>query len=585
MFAHKNRFFAIFAAFVAALTLLFSAGESVALSFKPSVPIFPLNELRPGMRGEVITVIKGLERISFPAEVISIIPSTGEPQKLVLIRASGPLVENIGGIAAGMSGSPFFIDGRLVGAIGYGWDFSDHNLGLVTPIEEMSKAWNWQADRSMQKGKVQFNQSKSAPLIVSGIGARGAEKLSGDLNCKVEPLPFDMPPGGIKVDYAAKLHPGDSVGALLAWGDVNVGATGTLTAVDDKGNFLAFAHPFLNRGNVSYPLTRSWVHDIVPSIKSPFKLGSPVSIVGIVSQDRPQAIAGRIGQFPQGVEVSVRFSDDSGATAFKRFQVVNDPFLMNQILPGALLGLFDDLWGRIGEGTGFVTVKVEGKGFVEGFTKKNVYFSDSDLMDQIVSREIMRLVSSMSLNRFKEIEPLGIHIELQVTREPKVVYIEKLDIPNKDNVKPGQDLEVQVTLRKFRGEQEIKKLSLKVPDKASGLCEVVVRGGGIAEPSQISLMSGWRAITSFKEFLNEINAEESNNQVIVELLYGPLLEQEGDEGGENIPLDEEYELVSEMKKRRMEEGTLRIFETDHYVEGLLRRSLTIVGEGQEDQNP
>jgi len=214
-----------------------------------------------------------------------------------------------------------------------------------------------------------------------------------------------------------------------------------------------------------------------------------------------------------------------------------------------------------------------------------VYFSDSDLMDQIVSREIMRLVSSMSLNRFKEIEPLGIHVELQVTREPQVVYIEKLDIPNKDNVKPGQDLEVQVTLRKFHGEQEIKKLSLKVPDKASGLCEVVVRGGGIAEPSQISLMSGWRAITSFKEFLNEINAEESNNQVIVELLYGPLLEQEGDEGGENIPLDEEYELVSEMKKRRMEEGTLRIFETDHYVEGLLRRSLTIVGEGQEDQNP
>jgi len=577
MFTNKSRFFAVFAAFVAVLTLLFSAGSAIALSFKPSAPIFPLNELRPGMRGEVITVVKGLERVSFPAEVVSIIPSTGEPQKLVLIRASGPLVDKIGGIAAGMSGSPFFINGRLVGAIGYGWDFSDHNLGLVTPIEEMSKAWDWQG-RSMQEGKVQFNESKSAPLIVSGIGARGADRLSRDLNSKVEVLPFDMPPGGIRVDYDTTLHPGDSVGALLAWGDVNVGATGTLTAVDDKGNFLAFAHPFLNRGDVSYPLTRSWVHDIVPSIKSPFKLGSPVSIVGVVNQDRPQAIAGRVGQFPKGVEVSVKFTDDSGTTIFKRFQVVNDPFLMNQILPGALLGLFDDLWGRIGEGTGFITVNIEGKGFVEGFTKKNVYFSDSDLIDQVVSREIMRLVSSMSLNRFKEIEPLGIHIELQVTKQPKVVYIEKLDIPNKDNVKPGQDLEVQIALRKFRGEQEIKKLSLKVPDKATGLCEVVVRGGGIAEPSQISLMSGWRAITSFKEFLNEINAEESNNQVIVELLYGPLLEQEGDGGGGNIPPEEEYELVSEMKKRRMEEGTLRIFETDHYVEGLLRRSFTVAGE-------
>jgi hypothetical protein len=129
-----------------------------------------------------------------------------------------------------------------------------------------------------------------------------------------------------------------------------------------------------------------------------------------------------------------------------------------------------------------------------------------------------------------------------------------------------------VTLRNFRGEPEVKKLKLKVPEKATGLCEVVVRGGGIAEPSQVSLMSGWRAITSFDEFLNEIKAEESNNQVIVELLYGSLLEEE--EGG-GISLDENYELVSEMKKRRMEEGALKVFDTNYYVEGLLRRTVTI----------
>ncbi|HHZ05132.1 SpoIVB peptidase S55 domain-containing protein [Acetomicrobium hydrogeniformans] len=562
-------------AFVLASLLVFGHnffyGSAFAATFVPKVPVFPLSELKPGMQGEVVTVVKGLERVSFPAEVVSIIPSQSEPKSLILIRAKGTLVEKIGGIAAGMSGSPFFIGGKLVGAIGYGWEFSDHNLGLVTPIEEMAKA----LERSSEANGVVkhgFYEGKNAPMIASGVSRRGAERISDDLKGRAEVLPFDLPQGGISVDYSAKLNPGDSVGVLLAWGDVTVGATGTLTALDDEGNFLAFAHPFLNRGDVSFPLTRSWVHEVIPSIRSPFKLGSPLSIVGVVNQDRPQAIAGRVRSFPHGVEVSVKFTDESGKSTSKRFQVVNDPFLMNRVLPGALLGLLDDLWGRVGEGTGYVSVKIEGKGFTEGFSRKNVYFSDNDIIGQIVNQEIMRLVSSLSLNRFKEIEPMGIHVELQVTRKPEIVYIEKLEIPNKDEVKKGQDLDVQVTLRNFRGEPEVKKLILKVPEKATGLCEVVVRGGGIAEPSQVSLMSGWRAITSFDEFLNEIKAEESNNQVIVELLYGSLLEEE--EGG-GISLDENYELVSEMKKRRMEEGTLKVFDTNYYVEGLLRRTVTI----------
>ena len=295
-------------------------------------------------------------------------------------------------------------------------------------------------------------------------------------------------------------------------------------------------------GDVSFPLTRSWVHEVIPSIKSPLSWEVLFQLLVLCAKtDLKPSPENR--SFPKGVEVSVKFTDDSEMTVFKRFQVINDPFLMNQVLPGALLGLFDDLWGRAGEGTGFVTVKIEGKGFVEGISRKNVYFSDSDLIGQIVSREIMALVPLFSLNRFKEIDPLGLHIELQVTKEPKVVYIEKLEVPNKDNVKKGEDLDVEVTLRNFRGDPEVKKLSLKVPDNASGLCEVVVRGGGIAEPSQVSLMSGWRAISSFEEFLNEIEAGESNNQVIVELLYGPLLKEEDEE----FSLDDEYELVSEMK--------------------------------------
>ncbi len=150
----------------------------------PAMPVLPINEVRPGMKGEVHTVVKGTEVISFPAEVLSVVPQSDHPKQLILIRTSGPLVERIGGIAAGMSGSPFFINGKLVGAIGYGWEFSDHRLGLVTPIEEMASVLDWPEvvppfgpplppqKKRLPEESISEVGTKMAPLVTSGISAR-----------------------------------------------------------------------------------------------------------------------------------------------------------------------------------------------------------------------------------------------------------------------------------------------------------------------------------------------------------------------------------------------------------------------------
>ncbi|MDR3164467.1 MAG: hypothetical protein LBU13_02720, partial [Synergistaceae bacterium] len=109
--------------------------------FVPTDPIIPLSQVKPGMKGECRTVVKGDAVVSFEAEVVDILDAGSSPEKLILIRASGTVVEK-SGIAAGMSGSPFYIGGRLAGAIGYGFNFTDHRMGLVTPIEEMLEIWN-----------------------------------------------------------------------------------------------------------------------------------------------------------------------------------------------------------------------------------------------------------------------------------------------------------------------------------------------------------------------------------------------------------------------------------------------------------
>lgn len=546
----------------------------------PMVPVLPINEVRPGMKGEVHTVVKGTEVVSFPAEVLSIVPQSDHPKQLILIRTSGPLVERIGGIAAGMSGSPFFINGKLVGAVGYGWEFSDHRLGLVTPIEEMASVLDWPEvvppfglpsppqKKRLPEESISEVGTKMAPLVTSGISARGARLIGNSLNLDAISLP-PTSEGGLPVEYKASLKPGDSVGALLAWGDITVGATGTLTAVGKDGRFVAFAHPFLNRGSVAYPLSRSWVHEVIPSVRSPFKLGTPISIVGMITQDRPQGIGGRLGSFPPAVEVSLRFRDqDTGAEVAKRFQMVDDSFLISEVTPGAVMGLLDDLWGRVGEGTIQFTFTVEGGGFPGRFSMRNVFFSDKDTA-QTLANEIKSLVSIFTLNRFQEIRPLGFHLDVEVTRLPKILYIENLEV-EKRSVKPGDEIPIKVTLRPYRGEAQVRNFSLRVPEGTSGRCEVVVRGGGIAEPEQRSLYEGWRSISSMAQLLKELEAKESNDQIIIE-----LLRYEGTGKGVDSEIEEEPELVSEMKEKRMKEGSLRVFRSSYYVEGLLRKVVTV----------
>ncbi len=114
-----------------------------AAPFRPSGPSLGASSLRPGMKGHALTVVSGREIIRFPVEIVSIIPRKGSPRNLIMVRASGPVIAKTGGIAAGMSGSPVYVNGKLIGAIGYGWNFSEHNLGLVTPLEDMASIWDW----------------------------------------------------------------------------------------------------------------------------------------------------------------------------------------------------------------------------------------------------------------------------------------------------------------------------------------------------------------------------------------------------------------------------------------------------------
>lgn len=610
--------------------LFFLGGSAPAASFRPSEPSMDIASLRPGMKGHALTVISGRDIVRFPVEIVSIIPKKGSPRNLIMVKASGPIIEKTGGIAAGMSGSPVYMNGKLIGAIGYGWNFSEHNLGLVTPLEDMVTIWDWpekkitipsvsapspdeeenggekkEKNRSGEKKTGEKTDEKKdgeetppekpedtvklsaygelSPLFIDGVSQRAVSLLAGMLG-ENRPVPGGAFNGEIPVEMNPRLSPGEAITVLLAWGDVTIGSTGTLTATAKDGKFLAFAHPFLGRGAVNYPVARAYIHNVVPSLESPFKVGSPLRIFGTVTHDRPQGIGGRIGYFTPSLSATLNFTDtDRKTSGRKRFRFVPDPFLGAKLSSGIFTGLIDDLWGRKGQGTADVTVLIQGRGMGQGWTRKNMFFSDKDLAADAL-KEFSELLDIIFLNPFAEVYPFGVTLTAEFTEQPRLMFIEGLEVKG-DSFKTGDTVDVEVLLRPYRKKQVKKTFKITIPKDADGICEIIVRGGGIDPLNQSAVIQGWKTIANFRQMFTEMSALETNNEVIIEFNYDKVVKKgKGEKNSEGPVSKEEQELLSEVKKRRLKDGTLQIFKSEFVVEGLLRKIIEVKpGDEKNDQ--
>lgn len=651
-----------FTAIAAALTLAFAlcAGACAAekpQKFVPTEPVMPLSQIKPGMTGYAKTVFSGTKITPFEISVIGVLPRKTSPKNLIVIEVKDEYVRAHGGIAAGMSGSPVYIDGKLIGAIGYGWTFADSNLGMVTPIEEMVQAMEWKdeipdfkippvplekplsadvkpkpaaKDKTAQKTKTDKKpevagepklpaegklEKKMMPLMVDGISERMSKRLEKQFG--VEVVPFGTKAeAGSPVNLGWKPEPGAAVGAALAWGDFSAGGIGTLTALSKDGRFIAFAHPMFNRGAVSYAMTEAGIVKIIPSLTSSFKLGYIDSIAGVITQDRPQAIGGRLGRLAAAYSYTVNFKDaDTGRSATKRFQTVADPFIGPELGATGIVGLIDAEWSRKGQGTAMLTYSVDGGNMKPAWARRDIFFSEKDIVKSL-QKEVEAMNKVIAHNKFREIAPYGVTVNVELTQEPRIVYVEKIEIRDKKELySPGDKLTVDVTFRPWRKDAVVKTFELTVPENAMAFCEVTARGGGIEEPVQEPLVTGTRAITSFKELIRELSAKEANNQLIVEI-GGPEDPTEGKDekaepgknrgklasdatagkdGGKDkagskagaqrgkkdakesfSPADLlEDRFVSEIKAERIKSGALVIADTNYYVDGVQRTFIKI----------
>jgi hypothetical protein len=555
--------------------------SSAAAAFVPEQSVVPVERLRAGMRGYALTVLRGTRPARLPVEIVSVIPRRGAVKNAIMIRML-PSPDNLTGeVAQGMSGSPVYIDGKLAGAIGMGWNFSDHKTALVTPVEDMCDVFS-RPDRPViirgPGGSASGPSRRSLPLMVGGLSDRAATGLGKTLGIPVESAPWGAA-GELPVSVE-KFSPGDAIAVLLVWGDVEMAATGTVTATSRDGRFLAFGHSFLERGAVNFPVARAYIHDIVSSHAFPFKLASPTALVGTATQDRDAGVGGRMGYFTPSIAATLVFRDmdaGDGERSVKNFRLTPDEYIGSKLLEGVYSGLVDDQWGRKGQGTLSVTLRVEGRGLTEGWTRTNVFFSEDDV-GSVALRESVAIMELFLQQPFAEVYPVGFRLDVSATQEPKLLIIE--DVVVSSDAKPGDLLNVEVTLRPWRRSPVKKHFEVVVPKDATGTCELIVRGGGMNPLAQLAVNGAWKTIDGFGRMLTELSAADANNELIVELLHDQAESKSSRDGKKTVAelLPEEKEFLSETKTRRIKEGTLRISSSEYVVDGLMKRLISVSDE-------
>ena len=560
---------------VLAVVLMCSCANA---EFIPDQPIMTVSELKPGMTGYMLTVLHGTESERIPVKVVSISPQKPgrELSDEILLKLTGKHK-----LAQGMSGSPVYINGKLIGAVRSGWEMSDQTLAFAAPIESMCAVLDGE------------NKPHSSTLTLSSVSVSGIstnskymQKLGRSLGLTfVQGVPLSSQS---LTTSNEKLKPGDAVSALMVWGDVEAGAVGTVTATSRSGEFLAFGHSFNKSGTCAYPAAKTYIHDIVNSLSFPFKLASPQSINGTFIQDREAGLGGKFGMYPPSIGAGLIFRDlDTNSESRYKFRVITDEFMSSEIIVKVFEALCEEAWGRKGQGTMSVNLHVDGKAIPEGWARKDIFFSDENILDDAFE-QVEAIVNAYMIQPFSETMPAGFTLTVEASQRPRVLLIEDVTV-SPDTAAPGDEVSVGVKLRGWRTEPITRTFTMNIPSDASeGVCELVVRGGGVEPMGQIAVKEGYKSIDSLERMFTEFKAADANNELILELNADRLedalrkalsAKKKGGKKPEAVRepdlLPEEEEYLSETKARRIEEGTLRIYASDYVIDGMMKRLIHV----------
>lgn len=460
----------------------------LALAFLLSAPpsnglpaTMPVADVRAGMKCVGRTVYSGTEIVDFQCEILGVLPGAWGPgEDVIIARLVGANADRYG-IAAGMSGSPVFVDGKLIGALSLAYgSFQREPIAGITPIDSMlrvrgSQGWPGASRGAAPAGALPRSGAMEllpirTPLVMSGL----APELIDVSRSLLEPLGFVVSAGGgtsravaAALDSApdraaaAGLVPGAAVSGMLVQGDVNIAATGTVTWREND-SVVAFGHSFLLYGDVELPMGAAEIVATVPSDNLSFKLGKTNAVVGAVTRDNRTAIAGTIGATARMIPVTVKLPEGTIPREI-RFGVFRNKVLT---APMMTLGVMNGLVGNAAydaEGT----VRLEGKIVVDGYPDialSRTYFDPGAQGGGVpaIAGELASILQKLFDNDLAAAQVNSVALDLSVEKGRRESRIDSA-WAERTTVKPGETIGVRVRMRPFRGPAEVREIRMKIP--------------------------------------------------------------------------------------------------------------------------
>jgi hypothetical protein len=557
----KPHFAAILLGWAVTIFPVYAAGDTPLPRPKAGpVAIMPLSEIKPGMKGTAWTVFQGTEPEPVPIEIVGRLKNAwGPKQDIILAKMGGKAIRT--NVAGGMSGSPVYINGKLIGAVALRLSvFSPDAICGITPIELMLEINDFDASRpddarTPDKLAARANRASAeipgdllsqvaagssgslprtpmmvpieSPLVLSGFNASALEQFGP----MFQQLGINAVQGGAAAGALAtkpvpgwehSLNPGDTVAGVLVDGDMSVSGLGTVTYNDGK-HVLAFGHPFFNLGPVDMPMTRGEVLMTLSSAFQPNKMANATDVVGSLHQDRHSGIMGVLGASSDMIPVTmrVRSLDDKEAVRKEKDFHINvfvhqkwTPYLM-------MLTLYNSV-SELNEFADEATYRLSGS--VDLKNQGHINLSTMQASGEVPMPAPMALAgwwgdkfNRLYLNNVKTPDVRRVDVTVDLIPERRIATIESAWAPHAE-VRPGERVPITVFLRPYRGQPIEREFIITIPEGLSrGDHRIVLSDADTANRMQ-NMAGMMNRFLDVPETVSLLNQERTNDRLYVSLV-------------------------------------------------------------------
>jgi len=529
-----------------------SFAERIQGAGAAAAQVLPIDQVKAGQKGKGRTVFAETKIEEFEVEILGVLANTTAKRNVILARLKGMNLENTG-VIQGMSGSPVYIDGKIIGAVAFSFPYSKEPIAGLTPIGEMLAISEKIRPPAPTPAKLPFKTSLSLadlfeaqkdrfsppstfvadgrvgaplaiPLFFGGFAPRLLEKaqpffsamgfraMAGPNSCQTIPK---SPAADLSV------REGDPLALQLVSGDLDVSAVGTATYVDGTKVY-AFGHPLYNLGAVDYGMAKASVITVVPTLDNSFKMASTGSLIGSFVQDRTAGALGEIGRIPKSVPLNLALTEESGARREFKLKIVNDRLLTPLLINMSVAQVIEAEDRSLGD----LTLELTGDIYLDTAPAQSIRLEDIFSGNLgAPAAEAAGLVTAVTYfltnNEFKQVGIHRIDLNIRVAEELRIAALERVWL-DKYEVAPGETVLMKVFTRTYRGEVDAEEVPFQAPHLPAGSeFQLVVADTASMQQIEVGQYRAQGIVPrSLNQLIRLLNSLRRNNRIYFKLI-GP----------------------------------------------------------------